>query len=346
MAAMRNAQKIQDLLDQVKGKKLISKERGQEAVKLAALLMDEAWEQTTHAEKKHLAQISGMINDPQGKPFMVSLTDQGFRSQDPLRMADQEDFLLNQFGIPRFLSSIQRLQLWMFKKAGKKFPSLFVPLLKKRIQTEAAGMIISSEAKPLADYLHAKKKEGVKVNLNHLGEAILGEKEAGRRLKAYLDDLTNPDVEHVSVKISTLYSQLHLIAKNHTLQILSERLKQLYRTARQNKFLKADGTTGEKFVTLDMEEYRDLHLTVALFKAVSEDPEFFDYSAGIALQSYLPDSLSLQKDLTEWAMRRHAKGGAPIKIRLVKGANLAMEQVEASLKNWPRPLCKQTRCRC
>lgn len=336
MAEIKPAQKIQELLAHVKGKKMTSEERGRAAIDLATGLMQEAWEQTTHAEKKRMAQLAGMIHDPKGKPFMVSLTDQGFRSRDPARIADQEIYLLNKFGIPRFLSISQRLQFWFFKMAGKKLPAFFVPLVKKRIQHEASRMIVSAESKPLAAYLSAKAKEGVKVNLNHLGEAILGEQEAGRRLKVYLDALADPMVEQVSVKISTLYSQIHLIAKHQTLQILSERLKQLYRAARQNKYLRANGTSGDKFVTLDMEEYRDLHLTVTLFKAVLDDPEFFEYSAGIALQSYLPDSFALQKELTEWAMIRVSKGGAPIKIRLVKGANLGMEQVEASHKNWPQ----------
>ncbi len=37
-----------------------------------------------------------------------------------------------------------------------------------------------------------------------------------------------------------------------------------------------------------------------------------------------------------WAMQRVKNKGAPIKIRIVKGANLAMEQFEASLKVWPQ----------
>jgi RHH-type proline utilization regulon transcriptional repressor/proline dehydrogenase/delta 1-pyrroline-5-carboxylate dehydrogenase len=85
-----------------------------------------------------------------------------------------------------------------------------------------------------------------------------------------------------------------------------------------------------------MEEYRDLTLTVATFRKVLDDPEFYSLSAGIVLQAYLPDSHHFQKELTEWAKKRVKQGGAPIKIRIVKGANLAMEQFEASLRGWPQ----------
>ncbi|NEC93360.1 proline dehydrogenase family protein, partial [Streptomyces sp. SID12501] len=37
----------------------------------------------------------------------------------------------------------------------------------------------------------------------------------------------------------------------------------------------------------------------------------------------------------DWAARRRAAGGAGIKVRLVKGANLPMERVEAEVHGWP-----------
>ena len=95
---------------------------------------------------------------------------------------------------------------------------------------------------------------------------------------------------------------------------------------------------GRKFVNLDMEEYRDLELTLAAFQQVLDEPEFRSLTAGIVLQAYLPDSWGVQQRLTEWAKRRVAGGGAAIKLRLVKGANLAMETVEAELHGWnPAP---------
>lgn len=38
--------------------------------------------------------------------------------------------------------------------------------------------------------------------------------------------------------------------------------------------------------------------------------------------------------MTRWATKRVDRGGAPIKIRIVKGANLEMEKVESALQNW------------
>src|SRR5690606_30082176 len=40
--------------------------------------------------------------------------------------------------------------------------------------------------------------------------------------------------------------------------------------------------------------------------------------------------------INEWARRRVQQGGAPITIRLVKGANMEAERVEASIRGWPQ----------
>src|SRR6185503_7089103 len=66
-------------------------------------------------------------------------------------------------------------------------------------------------------------------------------------------------------------------------------------------------------------------------------------SAGIALQAYIPDSARVQRELNEWARRRVAAGGAPITIRIVKGANMEAERVEASLRDWPHAPFKSKR---
>ena len=64
------------------------------------------------------------------------------------------------------------------------------------------------------------------------------------------------------------------------------------------------------------------------------ETEFSKITAGIVLQAYLPESHETFYDLVTWAQDRYAKTGGTIKIRLVKGANLAMERAEAELNGW------------
>jgi RHH-type proline utilization regulon transcriptional repressor/proline dehydrogenase/delta 1-pyrroline-5-carboxylate dehydrogenase len=83
-----------------------------------------------------------------------------------------------------------------------------------------------------------------------------------------------------------------------------------------------------------MEEYRDLELTVDIFKSVLDQEEFHQLHAGIVIQCYLPDAIGYLKNLAAWAKKRVQAGGAPIKVRIVKGANQEMELTEASLRGW------------
>jgi RHH-type proline utilization regulon transcriptional repressor/proline dehydrogenase/delta 1-pyrroline-5-carboxylate dehydrogenase len=54
----------------------------------------------------------------------------------------------------------------------------------------------------------------------------------------------------------------------------------------------------------------------------------------------------VQRALTEWALARRARAGAPIKLRIVKGANLAMERIEAAVHGWPQAPTRSRRGGC
>lgn len=327
-------QKAADLLKLARGAPLSLEHREKMAIDLAAYMLNEARRIQTPREKKLQTQLARMMKDPKGKAFTTSMTDECFRSHRSRRAADQMVHLLDEFGIPSYLSPMKRLQLLAFRMVGKPLANLFMPMATWMLRRETSAVILPGEPHALRKHMALRREQGVRINLNHLGEAILGEAEAQRRLKVYLDDLTKDNVEYISIKISTIFSQINMLAWDKTIEILCDRLRELYRVAMAHKFTRADGSQVTKFVNLDMEEYRDLDLTMVLFKKVLEEPEFQKFSAGIVLQAYLPDSFGKQKELTEWAMKRVKNGGAPIKIRIVKGANLAMEQVEASLREW------------
>ena len=117
--------------------------------------------------------------------------------------------------------------------------------------------------------------------------------------------------------------------------VLTQRLAELYRAADSHKFVGKDGTRVSKFVYLDMEAYRDLEMTAAAFKGTLGQEEFKHTFAGMALQAYLPDSYHILKDLTAWARKRVDAGGSPVKVRIVKGANMEMECFESAVFDWP-----------
>ena len=334
-------QEAKQILESVAGVPQKAEVRKKKAIELARYMLQEANRVQTRKDKAQQAQLARMMQDPQGKAFTTEMTDQGFRSQQTQRVANQMNHLLDNYGVPSYVSAWKKLELSAFRTLSPLLHKVLVPLATSALRKETAAVILPGEPAALSYHMHKRRRQGVRLNLNHLGEAILGEEEAARRLRVYLEDLTRDDIEYVSIKISTIYSQIHLLGWRKTLEVVKERLRQLYTACLHHTFVRADGTRVPKFVNLDMEEYRDLHLTKELFQEVLQEPAFHSLSAGIVLQAYLPDSYELQQQLTQWALARVAKGGAPIKIRIVKGANLAMEQVEASLRGWPQAPYRQ-----
>ena len=306
-----------------------------DAIELAEAWQNRADELLKKDEKAYQKQIKHLLTHPEDKITLTKLIDQSFRSENYRRVADQVSSLLKQRGIPGFFSPAEKILMHLFLSVGRLIPSISVPRMIAKMREDSARAIVPGEPDVLLTHLQKRKRQGIRMNINHLGEAVLGEEEARHRLQTYIDDLKNPHIEYISVKISTIYSQIQSLAFEHTVGVLMERLAQLYRTAAAHEFEHSDGRRVPKFVNLDMEEYRDLEITTAAFKRTLEQEEFTQHAAGIVLQAYLPDSFAIQQELTAWARQRVADGGAPIKIRIVKGANLEMELVESALCNWP-----------
>ena len=135
-----------------------------------------------------------------------------------------------------------------------------------------------------------------------------------------------------------IYAQTHALNYEESFPELVKRMSALYQKAIDYPYVDEKGNKHAKFVNLDMEEYKDSHFTLRLFKEVLSKPEFKNFTAGLVVQAYLPDAKEFHEELTRFAKERVAAGGAPIKMRLVKGCNLEMETVISSLRGWPNPV--------
>jgi len=325
---------IKDLVNAVKGKELTDEELANRAVDLAEAILSSATKRQSLSERYQGWKMARMMEDPTGKALTLAMADQVFRPATHTRSAEQFRYLVDEYGVPEYLPLHERLAMRVGATMSALAPDIVMPAVTSKMRAESSKVILPSEDAKLKPHLLRRKKSGTRMNINQLGEAILGEEEAAHRLQQVVERLESPDCEYISVKISAIFSQINLVAYDVTLEKIKERLRLLYRTAMANTFTRADGSQSPKFVNLDMEEYRDLHLTCDAFKQVLMEKEFMGMRAGIVLQAYLPDSFEVQKDLTAWAAERSSKGGETIKVRIVKGANLAMEAVEASIHDW------------
>jgi RHH-type transcriptional regulator, proline utilization regulon repressor / proline dehydrogenase / delta 1-pyrroline-5-carboxylate dehydrogenase len=304
------------------------------AIDLATQWQKRASDRLSDFENSFHAKMQKLLNNPVDKVFLIELMDQSFRSHDVSRVENQIDYLFSKYGMATFFTSSERFLVFLFRHAGTYIPQISIPLFVDNIRADTKKVVLPAEDKELNRHLQARRQGNIRVNVNVIGEVVLGEAEAQGRIDKYKQTLENPNIDYLSIKISTIYSQINPLAFEQTITDIVPRIQTIFRQAKQHPFINKQGEPQHKFVNLDMEEYRDLSITVEAFKRALDAPDLQDYQAGIVLQAYLPDAHMWQQDLTEWAKKRVANGGAPIKVRLVKGANLEMEKTEASLRGW------------
>ncbi|MGH7351528.1 MAG: L-glutamate gamma-semialdehyde dehydrogenase [Candidatus Methylomirabilales bacterium] len=194
--------------------------------------------------------------------------------------------------------------------------------------------------------VQALRRRQMGFTLDLLGEATVSEEEAEvyqRRVFTILDALTpharqwepSPllDRDHrgplpsvnVSLKLSSLYSQLNPLDHEGSVEAVKARLRSILRRARE---------VGA-FVTVDMEHYEFKDLTLGTVKALLDEEEFRGREdVGVVLQAYLKDAEQDLHDLLTWVERRRASIG----VRLVKGAYWDYEVVIARQQGWAVPV--------
>jgi len=268
-------------------------------------------------DRTHRRQFARLLKDQRAVDVTVRLTD------EVIRIVKKRD-AAKRF---RQISKDATIHLGLINYLGIKFaaiatfiaPSLVISAVTRKVRATSKRAILGAESKKLKRHLVRRSEEKVANNINVLGEAVLGEAEATARFDSVMEMLSRDEVNYVSVKVSSIISQIITIDTEGSIRRVSERMRTLYRLAMKKN----------AFVNLDMEEFRDLEITVTLFQKILDESEFHSLSAGIVIQAYLPDSHHYFDRLATWARARRAQSGGVIKIRLVKGANLAMEKAEA-----------------
>ena len=277
------------------------------------------------APDKSAQRLAGVLRDPRGLDFTLGFVDRVVRPEDLGVAAFNLEVLSH--SIPKSLPWYLRAAITVGGGFARLLPWVIVPISRRVLRGMVAHLVVDATPARLDKTLHRLRRKSIRLNINLLGEAVLGDEESDRRLTGTRELLERDDVDYVSIKVSSVAAQLSMWAFDETVTRVVERLTPLYELAAVSP--------KPKFINLDMEEFRDLDLTVAVFTRILDQPQLAKLEAGIVLQAYLPDALGALQGLTEWATGRRAAGGSGIKVRVVKGANLAMEHVDATMHGWP-----------
>jgi len=209
-------------------------------------------------------------------------------------------------------------------------------------RTFIAGATIEEAAPRLTDLW----KDGRAWSVDLLGEATISDREADRYRDRCMDALnlfgrvtaswppnsllerdhlgSIPRVQ-LSIKISALSPHLDPIDPEGSYQSVASRLRPILDLAMR---LPAS-------LIFDMEQAETKSLLVEIFSRLFAESTYKDYPyAGLALQAYHRETARDIETLLTWVRRR----GAPITIRLVKGAYWDSDRIRYRQRGWPVPL--------
>jgi RHH-type proline utilization regulon transcriptional repressor/proline dehydrogenase/delta 1-pyrroline-5-carboxylate dehydrogenase len=303
---------------------LTREERASLAETLAYELVAQSQTRTDRADRTRMRMLSRLMRDPMGQALTTSLTDRLYRAKSAERVMDEVAHLIELLGLPSYMRPIERVELGSAGLLSKVAPSLIARAVIDKVRSETRAVLLSADSRSLSEHLARRHKENVRVNVNQLGEALLGEHEAEARVQKYEALASRGDIDAVSVKVSSIGSQLNLLAFADTTEVLAARLQRIYRATLEVP------EERRPIVMLDMEAYNDIELTFAVMDRALSSSDLDRVRAGVVLQAYLPDSHAWHRHLITWASARVQRGAWPIRLRIVKGANLAQERVDSA----------------
>jgi len=177
-----------------------SNDIAEEAISLATKWRRRADQLQTARERARNRKLARLYTNFSDKVIVTKLIDRSFRSVNARRVAEQIHHLLNANKIPEFFSPWEKALMIAFLYAGRLLPALTVPAIIKKMRRESSHLIVPGEGRHLKAFLKTRRDQGIRVNINHIGEEVLGEEDALARLRIYIQDLKNPAFEFISIK--------------------------------------------------------------------------------------------------------------------------------------------------
>jgi RHH-type transcriptional regulator, proline utilization regulon repressor / proline dehydrogenase / delta 1-pyrroline-5-carboxylate dehydrogenase len=221
--------------------------------------------------------------------------------------------------------------------------------IRKNVESMSEMFIAGENSQKALPALEKLWKNGLCFTVDILGEAVVSQEEAVDYQQRYLELVTGLSEKvkpwnaqdllertglgptpraNVSVKCSSLYSQISSYAFRSSVDAVKERLRPIVDAAVERGVA----------LNLDMEQvdYKDIILSVA--EELFSEPQYKNYPHfGLVIQCYLRSAL----DDIERVIRFAKKRGTPLSVRLVKGAYWDYEVIKAKENDWPIPVFTQ-----
>lgn len=230
--------------------------------------------------------------------------------------------------------------------ASRIAPRLGSMAVRKGVTQMAGQFIIGKDPASALKVIERMQREGFAFTVDLLGEATVSNEEARAYQKRYLelidrlsekmpfwpaDDIIKRNhlgpipVANISIKVSAMDSQLDSLDRYGCVSRLKELVLPIFLHAKEKNV----------FVNVDLEQWEYHGITYDLFEEILGHAELKSWPhVGIVVQAYLKNAERDVERLLSLAGRR----GAPITVRLVKGAYWDYEVIRARQNGYQCPV--------
>lgn len=308
---------IHTLLDDVRAKSWSGQALVQRAVEMARNLGAPALNKLNSEERNFLAALSRLVVDEPSRRFARQLCEYALRDSE--HAAERLRQMLAELGgIPTFFSSMARLRLKAVAMASRGMQGTALGEMKRVFRSTFGEAVLSATPSKISRRADSLGKDNIKLILNPLEPDVFGEQAA----RQYAENLAALMVEQprVGIVVHTrrLCPKLSPASPAHSAEQFASRLK---------RFITASLLGGGARPIIIKTHCSDtLPIIVEGLKQALDSPECDTADVALELPGYLRSSVSILRELAEWAKPRAKRGATPLKALLVKGSHLDEER--------------------
>ncbi len=305
------------------------------SIRLGQTLLTSARATETESEQHKRMLLGLLLRSENNQIFSVTLTDRVHRSASANATIACFLELLQRVDPTHTMTKWDRIQIEAGRRFGRFVPELTHRGIRGKVSSQVGPFLIPANEPEMSRQLALVRDAVGSVNLNYLGEEVLGDEDAEQRIETYIALAKRRDIDALSVKLSGIDAKLSPIAMQANIERLFSKVSRIAQAT--------SDTQTCPILYFDMEAYRDLEMAEELVaRLLDADPARAGWSTklqlGLAVQAYLPEALGVIERLAAASERRVQRGYRPLRIRLVKGANLQSERVEASQRGLRSPI--------
>src|SRR5665811_655153 len=206
---------------------VVEQQHGTEDV--TALVRHWLIESRAYPVKGSAALLARLLREDGGLAFLTQFVDGVIRPEDTSVAA--RNFRSMAVRDTHFLPAYQRVLLRLGSWASRVLPGLVVAVARRTVRLMVSHLVVDATPKRLGPALGRLRAEGHRLNVNLLGEAVLGHAEAARRLDRTQALLSRPDVDYVSLKVSAAVAPHNPWAFEENVAHIVDTLRPLFRAA-------------------------------------------------------------------------------------------------------------------